>query len=257
MREIITAICVSLFFCACANSGAQIAAKGSLGTQDSFWITLPRPGSLVIIGASGRQSKREAEIALAREDAARKAAMYHNVWANVENIQNVGPHSLNYFTDYEINLDYDRDLAKYAERLTYNSNRDVLRVDSGVFIRFSYPSSFPGRVSYGFAREADGTPVWVRHPPEEIGGFITGVGFSGRQFYLRDTFEKSCDAAVAALVSRVSTAVTIDMTSEGNKNTLVSYQRSTGRLDHFLVLEIWVDPKNQSVWTLAIAEKTF
>jgi hypothetical protein len=81
------------------------------------------------------------------------------------------------------------------------------------------------------------------------------TGFSGRQFYLRDTFQKSCDAAIAALVSRVSTAVKVDMASEGDSNTMVSYQRSTGRLDHFLVLEIWVDPKNQSVWTLAIAEK--
>jgi len=253
MGKIITALCVSLFFFACANSGASVGAKGTSGTQDSFWITLPKPGSLVIIGASGRQSKREAEIELAREDAARKAAMYHSVWANVENIQNVGPHSLNYFTDCEIYLDYDRDLAKYADALTYNSNRDVLNVDGSVFIRFSYPSSFPAVVSYGFAREADGSPEWVRHPPDEIGGFITGVGFSGRQFYVRDTFEKSCEAAVAALVSRVSTAVTVDMTSDGDRNTFISYQRSTARLDHFLVLEIWVDPKDRSVWTLAIA----
>jgi hypothetical protein len=254
MGKIITALCVSLFFYACVNFDV-VSAKGTSGTLNSFWITLPRPGSLVIIGASGRQSKREAEIELAREDAARKAAMYHSVWADVENIQNIGPHSLNYFTNYEINLDYDRDLAKYAEKLTFNSNRDVLNVDGSVFIRFSYPSSFPAGISYGFAREADGTPEWVRRPPEEIGGFITGVGFSGKQFYLRDSFEKSCDAAVAALVSRVSTAITVEMTSEGDRNALFSYQRSTGRLDQFLVMEIWVDPKDKSVWTLAIARK--
>ena len=210
---------------------------------------------MVIIGASGRQSKREAEIELAREDAARKAAMYQSVWADVENIQDIGPHSLNYFTNYEINLDYDRDLAKYAERLTFNSNRDVLNVDGSVFIRFSYPASYPVGVSYGFAREADGSPEWIRRPPGEIGGFITGVGFSGRQSYVRDTFEKSCDAAVAALVSRVSTAVTVEIISEGDRNAFFTYQRSTGRLDHFYVLEIWVDPKDKSVWTLAIARK--
>jgi hypothetical protein len=255
MGKIITALFVSLLFFACANSGARISGRGASGTPDSFWITLPRQGSLVIIGASGRQSKREAEIELAREDAARKAAMYHSVWANVENIQNIGPHSLNYFTNYEISLDYDMDLAKYAEKLTFNSNRDVLNIDGSVFIRFSYPSSFPVGISYGFAREADGTPEWVRNPPEEIAGFITGVGFSGKRLYLRDTFEKSCDAAVAALVSRVSTAVTVEMTSEGDRNAMVSYQQSTGRLDHFLVLEIWVDPKDKSVWTLAIARK--
>jgi len=210
---------------------------------------------LVIIGASGRQSKREAEIELAREDAARKAAMYHSVWASVENTQNIGPHSLNYFTGYEMDLDYDRDLAKYADALTYSANRDVLKVDGSVFIRFSYPSSFPAGIGYGFARETDGSPKWIKNPPEEISGFMTGVGFSGRQFYLRDTFERSCDAAVAALVSRLSTAVSVDMISDGDRNAFVSYQRSAGRLDHFLVLEIWVDPKNQSVWTLAIARK--
>jgi hypothetical protein len=255
MRKIISALCVSLVFCACAGSGASTAAKEASGTQGSFWITLPAQGSLIIIGASGRQSKREAEIELAREDAARKAAMYHSVLASIENTQNIGPHSLNYYTDYEINLDYDRDLAKYAASLTFNPNRDVLRVDGGVFIRFSYPYSFPAGISYNFAREADGSPKWVRRPPEEIGGFITGVGFSGRQFYLKDTFEKSCDAAVAALVSRLSTAVSVDMASDRNWNSVLSYQRSIGRLNHFLVLEIWVDPKNQSVWTLAIAQK--
>jgi hypothetical protein len=255
MKKIFAALCVSLFFCACAGSGASTVAKETSQNQGGFWVTLPARGSLVIIGASGRQSKSEAEIELAREDAARKAAMYHRVWASVENTQNIGPHSLNYYTDYEINLDYDRDLAKYAEALTFNSSRDVLRVDGGVFVRFSYPSSFPAGISYGFARGADGSPEWVKNPPDEIGGFLTGVGFSGRQFYFRDTFEKSCNAAVAALASRVSTSVTVDMTSDGGWNSLVSYQRSAALLDHFLVLEIWVDPKNQSVWTLAIARK--
>jgi len=208
---------------------------------------------LVIIGVSGRQSKRAAEIEIARDDAARKAAMYYGVQASVENIQNIGPHSLNYFTGYELNLDYDRDLAKYADALTYNANRDVLNIDGSVLIRFSYPASFPVGISYRFAREADGSPEWVRHPPDEIGGFMAGVGYSGRHLYFRDTFEKSCDAAVAALVSRVSTAVTVDMSSDGDRNALYTYQQSAARLDHFLVLEIWVDPNNRSVWTLAIA----
>jgi len=253
MKKLFAALWVSLFFYACAGSGASTAAKGTTGTLDGFWTTLPGQGSLVIIGASGRQSKRGAEIELAREDAARKAAMYHSVWASVENTQNIGPHSLNYFTGYEINLDYDRDLAKYADALTFNANRDVLRVDGGVLVRFSYPAYFPAGIGYGFAREADGSPKWIKNPPDEIGGFITGVGFSGRQFYFRDTYEKSCNAAVAALVSRLSTDVTVEMTSDGYLNSLVSYQRSAARLDHFLVLEIWVDPKNNSVWTLAIA----
>ena len=255
MKKIAAALCVSLLFCACASSGASGSAGGSFAPGNSFWITLPRPGSLVIIGASGRQSKRDAEIELAREDAARKAAMYHRVQADVENIQNIGPHSLYYYTGYEMDLDYDADLPKYADALTFNSSRDVLKVDGGVIVRFSYPSSFPASINYGFAREADGSPAWVRHPPDEIGGFMAGVGFSARQFYFRDTFEKSCDAAIAALVSKLSTVVTVDMTSDGDRNSIVTYQRSAGQLDHFLVLEIWIDPKNQSVWTLAIASK--
>jgi len=255
MKKIISALCVCFFFYACANSGGSNVANNTAGTLNSFWITLPGSGSLVIIGASGRQSKREAEIEIAREDAARKAAMYYSVQADVENIQNIGPHSLNYYTDYDISLNYDRDLAKYADALTYNANRDVLRNEGNVLIRFSYPASFPVGINYGFAREADGSPEWVRRPPEEIGGFITGVGYSGRQLYFRDTFEKSCDAAVAALVSRVSTDVTVEMTSDGDRNALYTYQQSKAKLDHFLVLEIWVDPKNRSVWTLAIARK--
>ena len=84
---------------------------------------------------------------------------------------------------------------------------------------------------------------------------MAGVGYSGRQFYVRDTYEKSCDAAVADLVSQLSTVVITREISTDSQNTSIIRQRSMGRLSNFLVLEIWADPETQAIWTLAVARK--
>jgi len=43
--------------------------------------------------------------------------------------------------------------------------------------------------------------------------------------------------------------------SDISQNTSTINQQSEGYLAYFVVLEIWIDPKNQDVWTLAIAQK--
>jgi hypothetical protein len=126
--------------------------------------------------------------------------------------------------------------------------------NGGVFIRFTYPASFPVSISYRFARNPDGSPEWTNHPPEEINGFIAGIGYSGRQLYIRDTFEKSYNAAAADIVSRLSTVMTSSVVSAEGHNTSLIRQVSKGNLSHFLVLETWTDPRTQAVWTLAIAK---
>jgi len=124
-----------------------------------------------------------------------------------------------------------------------------------VFIRFSYPVSFPGNISYVFARNKNGSPEWTTRPPKEINGFIAGVGYSGRQLYIRNTFEKSCNAAAADIISIVSTVMTTSVVSAEGYNSSLIHQQSAGHLSHFLVLETWIDPNTLAVWTLAIARK--
>jgi len=251
----IAIVCVALAFCACASSGSVDTGQVSAVTADEYWITLPGPRSIVIIGASGRQQRRQTEIDNALEDAARKAAMYHGVQVRSEHVQDIGANFFDYFASSEIELDYDKELEKYKDKLVFDESRDILTRNNGVFIRFTYPESFPGRINYGFSRNQDGSPAWTTNPPKEISGFTVGVGHSGRQLYLRDTFEKSYNAAAADIVSKLSTVMTTSGVSAEGHTTSRIHQQSSGRLSYFLVLETWIDPKTQAVWTLAIARE--
>jgi len=243
----------ALTLCACVSSSAGNSGTNSQQAHDSFFVTLPGPGTLIIIGVSGRQSKRETEIELACEDAARKAAIYNGVQVSYETVHSIGANFFDYYTGSEINLEYDRELEKYKDKLVFNENLDLMAVERGIIIRFNFAASFPKNISYNFTRNFDDRPCWISNPPREINGLIAGVGYSGRLSRFRDTFERSCDAAAADIVSRLSTVVATKDTSVGYQNTSLVYQLSKGYLKRFLVLEIWIDPGTQAVWTLAVA----
>jgi hypothetical protein len=210
--------------------------------------------SLVIIGVTGRQLKQETEIAIAYEDAARKAALYHGMQVSVEIIQNIGAGFLDYFVNSEFNLEYDKKKKKDIDKLTFDPKRDVISRDNGVFVYFTYPVAFPGKILYTIEKNPNGSPGWTTRPPHDINGFIAGVGFARKQQKLKDTFTKSYEAAIASLVSRSSASVTTSETSFEHGSTTFIQQRSKGNLTHFVVLETWMDPENESVWTLAIAQ---
>lgn len=251
----IWAFCAALLFFACAGSDPATTASQAAPGTDSHWVTLPGTGSVVILGVSEHLSRREAEIDAARENAARKAAMYHGIYATVENVQNIGgAYSLDYYAASDVDLEFDRELEKYMEKLVFDETRDVRRTsDDRVFVRFSYPAAFSGNITYHFAKNADGSPGWTRNRPREINGFPAGVGFSGRQWRIGDTFNKSCDSAAAAIASQLSAEITSRDTTSENRNTQTILQKSSGRLDRFLVLETWIDPATRGVWTLAVA----
>jgi hypothetical protein len=243
----------ALVLCTCKSSGALNSGAKPRQALESFLVTPPKPDTLIIIGVSGRQSKRENEIELAREDAARKAAMYNGVRVSFETLHNTGTSFFDYYTGSEINLEYDRELEKYKDKLVFNENTDLMALERGVIIRFSFAASFPRNIGYSFARNPDGRPEWIANPPGKINGLIAGVGYSGRLSRFRDTFEKSCDAAAADIVSRLSTVLEAKETYIDYKNTSLIHQYSEGYLERFLVLEIWIDPATQAVWTLAVA----
>jgi hypothetical protein len=103
-------------------------------------------------------------------------------------------------------------------------------------------------------KNLDGRPVWVSRPPQEIDGFPAGVGYAARQSRVGDTYAKSCDSAAAALISQLSTSLITSNTTTQNWNTTTIQQKSSGKLIHFTVLDIWLDPATNAVWTLAIAQ---
>jgi len=248
----------AVLICTCASNTGSAGNSTGGGQVDlsPFLLTLPRQGELVILGVSGRQSSKDDEIYLAKEDAARKVSMYNGVWASTRTIQNIGSGLFDYYVDSEAYVEYDRNLERYMDALSYDADRDVIRNEDGaIFIRFTYPAAFPGNIDYSFRRNPDGSPEWTNRPPQEIGGFIAGVGRSGRLSRFGDTVMKSYEDAATSIASKVSTSVTTSDSSSLYQNQSVIRSRSSGNLTQFLVLETWIDPNNRAVYTLAIARE--
>ena len=254
MVKIITVISIVMMLCACSSVRRSGGSSGRITATDRFLLALPQSGSMTIVGVSGRQNTRNAEIEAAREYAARKAALFHGVYVYSEIRQSAGVGLFNVYVTSDTWLDYDKEFEKYMERLEFDPNRDVLDVDNRVYIRFTYPAS-PGSINHRISRRPDGRPEWVVHQPTHIGGFIAGVGTSARQFRTYDTFSKSLDAAAVAISSTISTTVE-NMESMVNHNVVSTTRQVTeGYLVNFMVIETWVDPSTQSVWTLAVAQR--
>ena len=241
---------------ACVSSDPVVSSTQE--NNEDFWLTLPEPGRITVIGVSGPRSRQELEIAAAREDAARKISMLLGLEVSFESIQNIGSGFFDFYTDTDISLVYDMELIDRIEGLSFNPEGDLLRRGGSLCIRFSYPV-YPGPLNFdsaGIYPENPGVrPPWISRPPAEIGGFTAGVGFARRQQRLSDTIMKATESAAAALVSQFSAHVTVREVTVDFTTTVFFHQESRGRLAHFLVLETWIDPVSQDVWILAIAEK--
>ena len=248
----VSLLCAALF-CACASNNTNTVR--STPSETLSFVTLPKSGELHVLGVTGRQSSRTAEIEMAMEDAARKVSMYHIVWASIDAVQNIGSSFFDYYVDSKTRVEYDMRLERYMQRLKFDPDRDVSRnKDGAVFVSFTYPAAFPGNISYNYGKNPDGSPEWVHKPPREIGGFAAGIGRSGRLSKFGDTFKKSYEAAAASIVSNASTSImTKDSSVQSQVNSQIILQ-SSGYLTHFLVLETWIDPETRAVYTLAIAK---
>ena len=260
-------VCAGVCLCACASFSSQrdeysnsSAASGSFSAiEGNFWTTLPKPDSLVLIGASAPQSRPEYEINAAREDAARKASMFHGLLASNESVQSIGTGLFNYYADAETTIIYDDYLDPYIDKLKFDPALDMAKIGAYTFIRFSYPAVFPETINLRFGKNPNGSPGWTTRPPAEISGYLAGVGYARRQQRINQTCARSFESAIAGLVSQVSASVSVADSSvvTGNtvRNTSIVYHESRGRLENFLILEIWIDPVTEAVWTLAIAKK--
>jgi len=240
------------------NTAAYIDRGPANAFNPNHWFTMPQSGRLVIIGISGRQFKLETEIELAKEDAARKASMFYGVNVVAQTVHSVGSGFLDYYEDFYSSIDYDQQLEKYIDRLSFDPEQDVFDGDGYLMVRFTYPANFAGAIAYSpAAGNTNSRPEWINRPPVSTGNYIIGVGFANRQLRFRDTIMKSYESAAVALVSQISTSVTTGSLSDSAayQNTETVYQYSEGRLRNFVVLETWIDPDSRAAWTLAIAEK--
>ena len=224
-------------------------------SKSGHWITRSSDNTLVIIGVSNFMVRRDTEITAAKEDAAHKAAMYHGVHGTIESYHSAGANFFDYAADLKVDLEYDTNLAVYIDRLTFDPERDVVITDEAVFVRFTYAATVP---SVDFtASMNEGRPNWSysRDLPQ-IDGYLTAVGFARNQVRLKDTINKSIDAAIARMIEEVSTQiVSSDKAGTGMGASGQIYTRSEARLNNFQILEFWIDPNTRYVYTLAFAKK--
>jgi len=277
MKKTIALVGIVFLFFSCASSGTEKPEQNSSSSVSNpsvahtekygipsvkeqgasgHWITRPSENALIIIGVSNFQVKRDSEITAAKEDAARKAAMYHGIRGNIESFHSSGANFFDFAADSKIELEYDSDYAKYIDRLMFDPEHDVVVTDDAVFIRFKY-AAMATPINFKTSMNDDGRPNWTysRDMPR-IDGYITAVGFARNQVRLKDTIRKSSEAAAARMIEDISTQITSsDKSGTGMGASGQIRTKSEGKLDNFHIIELWIDPKTKYVYTLAIARQ--
>jgi hypothetical protein len=227
-----------------------------------FLSSLPSRENLVFVGIIGIRSNPKETLRLALEDAARKVAIFNQVSGEYFTEINVGSGAFDYTHNVVTNLSYDEESAKnYIDALKYDSNTDAMEIEGTFIIRTSYPASLPYPVSYRPEYSgADKKPDWVDNPPLQISGYEIGIGYAGRH----STITEACSASYKNAIFSILRNLTV--TARGGDllfNSLGAFDYKTennnafyarGALRDFYVLDTWINPKDKSVWTLAIAE---
>jgi hypothetical protein len=230
-----------------------------------FFSSFPSEGGLVFIGAAGKRSNPNETLQSALEDAAQRVAVFYSVSGEYAVENNIGSGAFDYSYNTDTKLFTNKEQSKqYIEALKYNSDTDTIEIENTFFIRTVYSSSLPApvnfRTTYG---GADKKPAWIDNPPNEIEGYETGIGFSGRYASITDTFTNSWYNAVFSIIRKINSSSRGSDMLYQNTASLFGYKTSNdnsvysyGTLNYFYVLDTWIDPKTKSVWTLAIAKKS-
>jgi hypothetical protein len=217
------------------------------------WFSGMQDGVFIIIGVSSRLTRPADEIEAAKQDAARKAAMYQGIQGSLISMNTSGAAYFDYSSNSTLNLNYDTNSEQYMERLSYNPDKDVIRGTGATYIRFQYNISGPD-VVYISEKSAD-RPAWTynRNLPQ-FPGYTTVIGYAGRRTWMRDTIAASCDSAAARLIESASSQVTTDMSLQYGQGSLTAINiYSEGSLTNFHIMETWIDTASGAVYTLAAA----
>jgi len=258
MKKIILLFLTIIFFSCSTYKPVNNDLLPSMNSQalNGYWKTRPSDNGIIIIGISSPILKQEEQIANAKIDAARKAAMYFGIIGNIETTQTTGGSFHDHVYDHKIELLYDNDINKYAEKLTYDPQSDVILTKNAVFVRFQYKIN-TDRLEKFSVRTVKGRPNWTRSRNiPRFDGFITAVGVSQNQRWLKDTVFKSAENAAVQMIEYISTTIhskDIDSTEQGFIG--YSFSNSEGRLKDFQVIEFWIDPMTDYVYSLAIARR--
>jgi len=252
-------------FSTCSTFPAGLSERFAKKSSPSFFSSFPSNGDLVFIGVAGKRSNPDETLKLALEDAAQRVAVFYHVSGEYVVNNNIGSGAFDYSYNTSTRLFADKERSKnYVDALQYNADTDTMEIENSFFVRTVYPSSLPSAVNFNPKYTgADRKPDWIDNPPNEIDGYEVGVGFSGRYSSITDTFTNSWYNAVFAIIRNVNTSAHSGDLFYHSTGSLFGYKTSNdnmlysfGALDCFYALDTWIDPKEKSVWTLAIAKKS-
>ncbi|MDR0644092.1 MAG: hypothetical protein LBG05_04125 [Treponema sp.] len=230
----------------------------TLFADKNFWNMSAENGEAIIIGVGGRKISEAETIKGAVEDAARRVSLFNQISATVTYTERIGDGFLDYFIDNQQNIVFNEDYLGYIDSLKYDPKTDVLITNNAAFVRtrWTLPTSF--KVSY--APHNQGRPSWADNPPPTIGGMITGVGYSSPLMYHR-AYIASYENAIYSIAIRVNGNVKagkVNYQGEGAfeySNSSESTMTASALIKGFYVLQVWIDPKTNGVYTLAIAQE--
>jgi hypothetical protein len=254
----------SLLLLVVACVGGPASHESVSVSTDAFFFSAPTGNGLVFIGVAGKRSNPKDTIQVALEDAARRVAAFNGVSGEFAVQNNIGSGIFEYTLDTYTQLSYDMEGSKkYVDALEFNADIDSIEIENALIIRTTYPGTLPVPVGYRPTYSGnDKKPDWVGNPPTEIAGYDIGVGYSGRYSSLANACNNSFNNAIFAIIRNVNTATrSSDVVYQstgglfGYRTTNDSTTYSYGFLTGFYVLDMWIDPKDKSVWTLAIANK--
>jgi hypothetical protein len=222
--------------------------------EAGHWITKPTNNMLTIIGISNPLTRRQDEINAAKEDAARKVAMYFGIQGRIESVNKTSVNFLDYQNDSNAKLLYDTEYKKYIDQLTFDQKNDLLITDEGIFIRFQYKTDVAG-INYS-SSTVNGRPKWtINGEKPEFEGFVTAIGFSKNQRRLKDSIMKATQDAALRMIESLSMAIdSKEVTVTGHGSSSFIHTVSEGNLYGFQVIEFWIEPKTSFVYSLAIAK---
>jgi hypothetical protein len=247
--------------CAAAPPQNKGGAPGPLAPAPSleeiydsgYWVTRPSASGITIIGITGRRLNQDEAVQEALADAARKAALYHGVRGESSSVLSQGPGNLDYFSGFDYHLDLLNSADQYAGSLVFDRDRDVLEKNGALFVRFHYPGAFD-IPAYEMTVEA-GVPAWVKQYNADIPGFLAGVGLARNKGTPQKTYQASYENAIVSLLPRLSSRVTSEVVDVEMSRRNLNSSTSSGVLEKVMILETWLDKKNNSVWTLLAAKQ--
>jgi hypothetical protein len=225
----------------------------------NFWNTVPIGNELVFIGSAHQYTDQEQSIREAVEDAAWKVALFYSLEATSKSRQRVGSSIWDYSNEKEQHINFDVDYKKYVDDLSYNRKTDVLSVNNAVFVKTRYNKSSLSSPAVYIQTSGKTKPVWIDQAPY-IAGYVVEVGYASSLTWLSDTVKESFENAAFSVIKAIDMHVG---SSDQNYTGSGAFERydSTDQtfeshisLNGFYVLDSWLDPETNSVYTLAIAK---